>query len=145
MVYRIDPEDQGVCSGYNWRKNALGYVVAYKKIDGKFRCYYQHRVVMGATKGQIVDHINGDKSDNRRANLRFATRSTNAMNRAEPSNNTSGHRGVYWRAERNRWLAYISVHGKRRSLGNYREIEDAINARLKAEAEHFGEFRLGGG
>jgi len=84
-----------------------------------------------------VDHINGNKLDNRLANLRSATNAENARNMSLSSANKSGVTGVFWLSEYRKWLAYIGIcGGKRENLGRFNRIEDAIIARKSAEIRH---------
>jgi hypothetical protein len=80
-----------------------------------------------------VDHINGDRSDNRLCNLREVTCSDNRRNSARPCNNTSGVIGVS-RAPSGNWIAYIKVGGVMHNLGTHPTLEDAASARKAAEA-----------
>ena len=108
-----------------------------KKITGL------HRYLTSALDGEEVDHINGDRSDNRKSNLRRCTRSQNFMNKCKQSNNKSGFRGVYWNShiKNPKWVAYITVERKRKHLGYFDNIEDAIEARVKAEEIYHGEYK----
>lgn len=99
-----------------------------------------HRIIMNATEGQIVDHINGNTLDNRRSNLRVVTPSQNAMNRRRRADNSSGHVGVCYVSTKQKWFAYITVQGKKKILGQFQNKEDAIEARKKAEKIVFGDF-----
>jgi len=81
-----------------------------------------------------IDHINGDKSDNRLQNLRVVSSQQNKCNRKIGKHNTSGVMGVIW--HRGKWNARIKVRGKLLSLGYYDKIEDAAAARKRAEAQH---------
>lgn len=82
-----------------------------------------------------IDHINGDKLDNRRENLRLATRQEQSTNPADqPSvRNTSGHRGVYFQKGTGKWTAQITVSRRSVYLGQFETIEEAIEARRIAE------------
>lgn len=90
----------------------------------------------------FVDHINGDKLDNRKNNLRICSNADNLKNRVKlPSNNTSGILGVRYRADRNKWYAEIQCNRQRIRLGSYIDKEDAIKARLTAEYKYFGKYK----
>lgn len=97
---------------------------------------YVHRVVFLLLYGRtplVVDHINGDRSDNRLINLREVDQSLNLRNRVMSSNNRSGVAGVFWNTERSRWTARIKVHGKTTHLGTFKRLEDAAAVRKEAE------------
>lgn len=89
-------------------------------------------------KGMEIDHINGDRSDNRLTNLRLVTRTQNAMNQGVKSNNKSGCKGVSFRKDTQKWHARITVAGKIKLLGNFDTLESAVAARRAAETEFFG-------
>ena len=80
----------------------------------------------------IVDHINRDPLDNRRANLRSATSSQNQWNKSMSRNNASGYRGVSWDKRKQKWVAQIAVNGHRRFLGYFADAIDAAKAYDKA-------------
>ncbi len=80
-----------------------------------------------------LDHINGIRNDDRIDNLRKATRAQNLWNQAIPSNNTSGHKGISWRKDRNKWTVTLMVNGVHHCIGLYSDIQDAITARKLAE------------
>lgn len=96
-----------------------------------------HRVIWametGAWPSDQIDHINGVRHDNRMENLRLADQAENMKNAARPSDNTSGFIGVSWSKRKSRWIAYINANGVRHQLGVYRDINDAVSARLSAE------------
>lgn len=99
-----------------------------------------HSRLVDAPPGMHIDHINGDKLDNRRSNLRVVTPQQNQLNRKRPNrNNTSGARGVSRHSACDRWVAQITKNGKNHYLGLYERMEDAIAARKAAELELFGE------
>lgn len=100
-----------------------------------------HRFIMNPPEDMVVDHIDGNKLDNRRDNLRICTHQENDWNKALISTNTSGVTGVVWDKNRNKWLARIEVNGKTINLGGFKEKEDAIQARRQAEIDYFGEYR----
>ena len=82
--------------------------------------------------GAYVDHINRDKSDNRLINLRFVTPQSSALNMPLRSNNTSGIKGVS-KTPQGKYRAYITANGKWKSLGYYDTVEEAAEARKRAE------------
>lgn len=97
-----------------------------------------HRAIFFWVTGRLpefVDHINGDRSDNRWANLREVTRSENGMNMALPSGNTSGVIGVFWNLGKGKWTAKIKVRQKETHLGHFETKDEAIAVRKNAERE----------
>lgn len=102
--------------------------------------YAAHRLAFlymsGVTPKADVDHINGNRSDNRWDNLREVTRVENTRNRKIPSSNTSGVIGVYWGAARNRWVATISLAQKNVVVGAFKDFADAVAARKLAEQQY---------
>ena len=80
-----------------------------------------------------VDHIDHVKTNNKWGNLCNATDSSNSRNRPMNNNNTSGHVGVSWCSVRRKWTASIGVKYKRKNLGSYKHMRDAISARKDAE------------
>ena len=117
------------------RVPGYGYIII--SLDGI--PYKAHRLawlyVHGEMPAAIVDHINRDKTDNRIANLRLATRSENARNTNRRRDNTSGTTGVVFLPKTNRWAAKLTVNSWNRFLGSFATKEEAIAARLKAEKE----------
>lgn len=98
-----------------------------------------HHMVMGVPpKGMVVDHINNDRLDNRKSNLRIIDRGRNNYNKSNIRiDNTSGHTGVY--KTKYSWEARIHYNGKIHRLGSFKKYEDAVGARQKAELELYGE------
>lgn len=86
------------------------------------------------------DHIDRNPLNNKKSNLRKATRQENTWNVSIRNDNTSGFIGVSWASRDNRWKSRINFNNKSIFLGSFKEKEDAIRARLIAEKEYFGEF-----
>lgn len=102
------------------------------------RQYLTHRVVWALVNGawpSRIDHINGDKTDNRIANLRVATASENARNCALSPRNKSGVVGVNWAKHAGKWRAAIYTKSGHRHLGYFSDIKSAADARKVAERE----------
>lgn len=108
-----------------------------KTATGKRKGVYLHRYLMNFPKGLFVDHRDGNTLNNTRENLRVVTNAENQQNRVRlPSNNTSGHIGVYWSAKQKKWLAGIKIHGIGIHLGTFANLIDAIAARKRAEKSY---------
>lgn len=90
--------------------------------------------------GEYTDHINRNRLDNRRCNLRKCTLSQNMQNRVVLPNNKAGFKGVHWCGPDKKWQAQIYVGKKRHYLGKYKDKHDAARAYNKAALELHGEF-----
>ena len=99
-----------------------------------------HRLIMNAQKGQISDHVNRIKLDNRRSNLRLCTRSENNCNKPPLKGKTSKYKGVYWEEARRKWRVRIMLNGKRYHLGHFDDEKDAAQSYNTKARELFGEF-----
>ena len=138
----VSPEDYDYLSQWKWCY-ANGYAKRGVYNAGSKVTVLMHRVVlerMGFKDFKDTDHINRDRADNRRSNLRPATRTENGRNRGPQRNNKSGFKGVHWDKRLGKWQARIRVNGKNIHLGYFDNLQDAISARLSAEAKYFGEF-----
>lgn len=132
---KYDPEDEDLFKSRKWRiHRSSGYLCA--KINGKF--VYFHRAVLGFPNG-IVDHINRNKLDNRKKNLRVVCRHINAVNRDIQKNNTSGYRGVSFLKKNKVWMSCITVNKKRHYLGCYSTAKQAAVAYNLAAKKFFGD------
>lgn len=141
----LDAEDADLVLGYGWYRTANGYVGAMTKDRaGKRKLLLLHRLLTGEPSGVHVDHINGDKLDNRRCNLRIATYQQNQANRRRLSrSNTSGIRGVQYvpgLSASKPWRAQITVDHKNIHLGLFATSAEAVDARRCAEMAHYGEL-----
>ena len=103
------------------------------------RTHSAHRVIwclfFGAWPSKQIDHINGDRSDNRIGNLREVSHTENMRNQKLHITNSSGHAGVYWMGKDRVWRASIWRDGRRKYLGSFVRKDDAVRARLRAEQE----------
>ena len=101
---------------------------------------YMHRDIMKPPSGFHVDHIHHNTLDNRRSEMRLATRSESQHNKRMYSNNTSGFRGVCWWKTKSKWVADITLNGKCKRLGYFDTAEAASEAYERAAREMFGAF-----
>lgn len=103
--------------------------VGYRIISLRNQKWYAHRLAWMYVHGSLpdveIDHINGNKDDNRIANLRAVTRKENGENLALRITNKSGFRGVYWMKSRNKWCANIRHNHQKIYLGLFDRLEDA--------------------
>lgn len=136
-IFLFDLEDYSKIKNYCWHINTQGYVVS----GSHNKCTLLHRLIMQPTDGYDIDHINRKPWDNRKSNLRIATRTENNANRPPSKNNKSGHTGVYWSKDRKMWCAQITINNKTILLGRYKNKEDAIKKREQAEDIYFKEFK----
>ena len=88
----------------------------------------------------VVDHKNRNTTDNRKSNLRLATKSENGYNAKTRRNNSSSVMGVCWKYDKNKWKAYITIKGKQVHIGYYDNFKDAVIARLQKENNICGDF-----
>lgn len=133
--FYFDLEDYDKIKDYCWRMNH-GYIEAN---DSNHENVKMHRLVTDF-KYEFVDHKNRRRNDNRKKNLRPATKSENSQNQSKKKNNTTGFIGVAWRKRDRVWSANIRVNGKQKWLGQFQTKEEAIMARLKAEKEYYKNF-----
>lgn len=137
----IDVEDYDKIKDYCWTCSSFGYFSSTRVINGKKTNFKLHRVIMDCVSHDnvCIDHINTlDKFDNRKSNLRVATRQENMFNSKLSKNSKSGFTGVYWSNKDKSWYSQINCDRKHIHLGYTKTKEDAIIQRLKAEIEYFG-------
>lgn len=133
--FYIDLEDFEKVSEYRWYLTKHGYWGAH--IPGTRKRLMLHRFLC-PTDSYLVDHANHNKNDNRKNNLRPATALENNRNHKINSLNKSGFIGVSYNGSS--WIVNINMNNKTKYLGSFKNKEEAIKARLEAEAKYFGEF-----
>jgi hypothetical protein len=120
------------------------HICGYREAHMEGGRYLMHRLawlyVHGEWPPRYVDHINGNRSDNRIANLRLANPRQSVGNTFGNSRNTSGYKGVSWDKRNKVWRAYIAFNRRYQHLGYFKNKEDAARAYQLAAEKHFGEF-----
>ena len=143
----VGPLDYTYLMQWKWYYNKAhkgGYAVRIDRTNSQ-RLIYMHRVIlkrMGYEDFAASDHINRDKLDNRRCNLRPATDRQSACNRSKFKTNTSGYIGVYWHKSAQKWRALIQVNGKLKHLGLYDDLKEAVRVRDKATLKYHEKFAV---
>jgi hypothetical protein len=134
VQFIVSIDDKELVEKYNWSVSSKGYIRRHGlKTNGKWGKVYLHREIMGTPIDSQVDHINGDKLDNRRKNLRLCTNMQNHYNMPKRKDNTSGVTGVWFRKKTGNWVAEIKENKTKHYLGEYKALKDAVNVRIKAE------------
>lgn len=136
----VDDADYDMLMEKKWHYVTTGYARHNWKEDGHSRYIYMHSLLMNTPKGMETDHINQDKLDNRRANLRVVTSAQNKWNVGKQAPNTSGYKGVTWNYMHKKWYVRIRVDGQRVSLGYYISLQEAAKAYRTAELKYHGGF-----
>lgn len=136
----VDNEDYEWLNNWKWHYRPDGYAGTYIHTTKGSRVLLMHRLIMDAPKGRGIDHINHDKLDNRRVNLRFCNQSQNMANRVESVNSLSGYKGVIWDNHANKWRVTIGYNYNRIYLGLYEDVELAKTIYRSVARRLFGEF-----
>lgn len=133
----LDDADAPLYDARIWYVSAKGYVVHSLPDKSKL---WLHRVLMNAPADKQVDHINRNRLNNCRDNLRLCTSSENNRNRTRSSLNTSGYVGVSFDKDAGKWYAELTIHGRDIYLGLYDTAKEGAIARDAAALEYHGEF-----
>ena len=140
MVTIVDSSDYEELSKNKWYYSTKGYAVRDEFINGKKVKIWMHRRVSNPPLNKQVDHINHDKLDNRRDNLRHCTNQENHANKPLNKTNSSGYKGVSFHKETGKWRAAIEIKGKKISLGLHHDIKEAAKAYNLMANKSFGEY-----
>jgi hypothetical protein len=144
MVAVIDADDFILVAPYRWSAIKIGdrwYATRSRRVDEGRGIVMMHQQIMGDVPGgMMIDHEDLDGLNNRRSNLRVASKAENMANRTAQQNNSNGWKGVHWSSRRNRWIAQICHERQRRFIGHFHTAEDAARAYDEAARELHGEF-----
>lgn len=137
----VDDIDYEWLNNYKWHycRDGYAYLSLYDKRTKLSKHVSLHRFILNAPKEKEVDHINRNKLDNRRLNLRIVTSQQNNWNLNLPKHNTSGYMGVsifVGNKINKKWRARIKKNGKEISLGYFYTKEDAYKAYMKAKLKY---------
>ena len=133
-VALVDDQDYERVNRHGWSLHSAGYAAC----TIKYKAVLLHNFVNPPPEGLRNDHINQDKLDNRKSNLRFVTCAQNQYNRGLPKNNTTGYKGVAFNKQIQKYVAQIRVNGKLRYLGCFPQPEEAAKAYDNAALELVG-------
>lgn len=136
----VDAQFAGIVSASMWIAAGDKPKMYAQRGGLRDRGVYLHRLLMNAPEDMFVDHINGDRLDNRLCNLRLCTKSENGRNSVKPKSNTSGLKGVSWHRKSKKWVAQIMINQKQIYLGLHKTKEDAHAAYVEASRKYHGEF-----
>jgi hypothetical protein len=136
----VDPEDFERINQYKWYYNK-GYALRNIRRNGKKCAIFMHSFVCPVPPGMFTDHINRNRLDNRKANLRPATFQQNIWNASRKrKTSASPYKGVTWSRQHRKWIARIYVGTKAVHLGFFKDDIKAAKAYDKAAKELRGEY-----
>ncbi len=149
-LFRYDKETGDLVRKISVRKGSeAGQIVGTEDGRGYLRTsikgvkYFNHRIIFLMHNGYLppfLDHIDTNKRNNRIENLRAATITQNNHNQGRRKTNTSGVKGVRWKATHNMWSASVTLNGKRKHVGHFRTVPEAEVAVRKAREQLHGAF-----
>jgi hypothetical protein len=115
----------------------------YTSINYQKKRYYLHRIIFLMQHGFLpaeVDHIDGNKANNKIENLRVCSHSENGFNKAAQSNSKSGVKNVSWSKVRNKWIVFIKSNNKQKNIGGFDDLELAELVAVMAREKYHGAY-----
>ena len=143
----VDPEDYERLAKHKWQASRFPrsyYATRCVSFgNGRQKNIQMHRQIIKIEGGFCCDHINHNGLDNRKVNLRQASRAQNCWNkRKQRGNHSSGFKGVSWFKRENKWQARIQVNGRKIFLGSYKNEIDAAKAYDRAAIKYYREYAV---
>ena len=145
--FMIDKEDIDLLQNNKWYRRKDNDYIMCSSYENTKKEIYLHKAILqryaNIRENDIIDHINRNKSDNRKCNLRVTNFTGNNRNQSISKCNTSGIIGVskYYKTKNGvKWRAYITINNKHKEILSSYNFNECVVARLKAEKEYFGEF-----
>lgn len=135
----VDREDYERLNQYKWYFNGQYAVRHSPTLNGKRGTIWMHREILKPSYGFVTDHINRDRLDNRRVNLRDCTPAQNRVNSKKRTDNTSGFIGVTYEVKKKLWIAQVEANGKNRKR-RFKKKEDAAKYYNELARTSFGEY-----
>lgn len=135
----VDNDDYEKLLPWKWTFSG-GYAYRVKTVQGKSKKVWLHRFIANTPEGLYTDHINGNRLDCRKENLRICTYAQNNKNASIRKDNKSGYRGVYWEKGVKKWRAVINADAKRICLGFYESAKEAAKAYNESAKKLHGSF-----
>lgn len=132
----VDDEDFDYLNQFHWQVDKFNSVKG--RVKGKQILI--HRLIMNPPNDIEIDHIDGNRLNNQKSNLRFATSSQNKMNRGARKDSKSGYKGVSWHKQNKKWTVRIKVNNKYLSLGLFNNLFDAAKAYNEIATKYFGKY-----
>lgn len=137
----VDDADYEWLNQFKWHYGQNGYAKRRKYFKGGGASFiYMHRLITYCPQDKEVDHINHDRLDNRRGNLRIVTRQQNNRNQRISKKNKSGVLGVHYAKHAHKWRAQFKVNGVVKHLGYFDDINKAKEAYVKEETKYWSQW-----
>jgi hypothetical protein len=133
--FLVDDDDYEWIKERNWTTAPNGYVMSTTK-----KAVPLHRLILKTKKGYITDHIDGNRTNNQKSNLRSCTYTQNARNAKIQEGRTSKYKGVCWVTRDSKWMAYIKINKRLKFLGYFKDEKNAAKAYNDKATKEFGEF-----